>query len=73
MPKYIDVEKCCSDMDSAIGEHVQDVVTVVRCRECKHRTKYGSFGHPRHEDTLPIAYQNDFCSYGERKEDADNG
>lgn len=48
-----------------------DAVPVVRCRECIHRTKHGNCGHPRHEDTLPTAYPNDFCSYGERKEGAD--
>lgn len=25
------------------------------------------------EDTLPTAYQNDFCSYGKRKEGAEDG
>lgn len=49
-----------------------DAVPVVRCRECIHRTKHGNCGHPRHEDTLPTAYPNDFCSYGERKEGAEN-
>lgn len=49
-----------------------DAVPVVRCRECIHRTENGNCGHPRHEDTLPTAYPNDFCSYGERKEGASN-
>lgn len=44
-----------------------DVVPIVRCRECIHRTENGNCGHPRHEDTLPTAYPNDFCSYGKRK------
>ena len=44
-----------------------DAVPVVRCRECIHRTENGNCGHPRHEDTLPTAYSNDFCSYGERR------
>ena len=49
-----------------------DAVPVVRCRECKY-----------HEDTSVTEYEhccllsktvryNDFCSYGERKEGADN-
>lgn len=42
-----------------------DVVEVVRCRDCKHRTEYGNCGHPRQKGALPSAYPFDFCSYGE--------
>ena len=42
-----------------------DVVEVVRCKDCKHRTKYGNCGHPRQKGVLPSAYPFDFCSYGE--------
>lgn len=42
-----------------------DVVPVVRCKECKHRTEYGNCGHPRQKGVLPSAYPFDFCSYGE--------
>lgn len=45
-----------------------DVVEVVRCKYCKHRTELGNCGHPRHHGILPSAYPYDFCSYGERKE-----
>lgn len=45
-----------------------DVVPVVRCRECVHRTEMGNCGHPRHHGILPSAYPYDFCSYGERKD-----
>lgn len=48
-----------------------DVVEVVRCRDCKHRTEYGNCGHPRQKGVLPSAYPFDFCSYGERKEKSD--
>ena len=52
-----------------------DAVPVVRCRECKHR---------KYNDIFRILWCNldsytkrvkpdDFCSYGERKEGADNG
>lgn len=44
-----------------------DVAPVVRCKDCKHRTKNGNCGHPRHHGILPSAYPYDFCSYGEKK------
>ena len=52
-----------------------DAVPVVRCRECKYRFKNN--GHDK--SGCPIIDANiwmdddDFCSYGERKEGADNG
>ena len=51
-----------------------DAVPVVRCRECKYRFKNN--GHDK--SGCPIIDANiwmdddDFCSYGERKEGADN-
>ena len=42
-----------------------DVVEVVQCKDCKHRTKYGNCGHPRQKGVLPSVYPFDFCSYGE--------
>ena len=50
-----------------------DAVIVTRCKDCKYRTEFGNCGHPRHQGILPSAYPFDFCSYGERKEGADNG
>ena len=51
-----------------------DAVEVVRCRYCKHRgTDYCIFhinGEPADEELLR-ELDNDFCSYGERKEGAD--
>ena len=50
-----------------------DYVPVVRCRECKYR--FGNNGHSK--NGCPIIDANiwmdddDFCSYGERKEGAD--
>lgn len=43
------------------------LMEVVRCQECKYKTKYSSCGHPRHE-VLPAVYPRDFCSYGEKEE-----
>lgn len=45
-----------------------DVVPVVHCKDCAHRTEMGNCGHPRYHGILPPAYPYDFCSYGERKE-----
>lgn len=42
-----------------------DAVSVVRCKDCKHRTEYGNCGHPRQKGVLPSAYPFDFCNYGE--------
>lgn len=42
-----------------------DVVPVVRCKDCKHRTEFGNCGHPRQKGVLPSAYPFDFCNYGE--------
>ena len=49
-----------------------DAVHVVRCRECKHHHDCGT----RFCDALGMDCPDDsefFCSYGERKEGADNG
>lgn len=51
-----------------------DAVPVVRCRDCKHRgTDYCIF-HIKGEladEELLRKLDNDFCSYGERKDGAD--
>ena len=52
-----------------------DAVPVVRCRECKHRGTddciFHIKGEPADEELL-LKLDNDFCSYGARKEAADN-
>ena len=52
-----------------------DAVPVVRCRECKYRGTddciFHIKGEPADEELL-LKLDNDFCSYGERKEGADN-
>ena len=45
-----------------------DAVPVVRCRECKFRD--GTPGQPNIQ--CGNMHDDDFCSYGERKEGADN-
>ena len=54
-------------------EHIPtaDVAPVVRCKDCKYRTKFGYCWHQCQHGILPVAYPYDFCSYGERK-DTDN-
>ena len=53
-----------------------DVIQVVRCRECKHRGTddciFHIKGEPADEELL-LKLDNDFCSYGERKEGSNNG
>ena len=46
-----------------------DAAPVVRCRDCKHYNEGFCVGYHAHHDIMP----DDFCSYGERKEGADNG
>ena len=64
------VSGCMKHIDNA---PTVDAVPVVRCRECKHRgTDYCIFhikGEPADEELLR-KLDNDFCSYGERKEGA---
>ena len=53
-----------------------EVIQVVRCRECKHRGTddciFHIKGEPADEELLR-KLDNDFCSYGERKEGTNNG
>ena len=63
-------ENCLAEIDAA---PTVDAVPVVRCRECKYR--FGNNGHSK--NGCPIIDANiwmdddDFCSYGERKECVD--
>ena len=50
-----------------------DAVPVVRCRECKWWQEDDDIGHCDNPDGLDnYAKPDDFCSYGKRKEGADN-
>lgn len=55
----------------ALTEEV-DSVPVVRCKDCKYYDR-GECYHPRHERHLQSICQedDDFCSYGKRKDGAD--
>ena len=51
-----------------------DAVPVVRCRECKYRGTDDCIFHIKGEpvdEELLLKLDNDFCSYGERKEGTD--
>lgn len=48
-----------------------DAVPVVRCRECKYYKDLGTYYQLMdctHRDGLTNPYEDDFCSYGQRKE-----
>lgn len=52
-----------------------DAVEVVRCRECKFRSSWMMNRNLKYicpESGMFPNGENDFCSYGERKEGADN-
>ena len=49
-----------------------DVVPVVRCRECKRWESNCNGKAGICQKRKGVARANDFCSYGERKEGADN-
>lgn len=61
-------------LNSIDSQPTVDAVEVVRCRECKHRGTddciFHIKGEPADEELL-LKLDNDFCSYGERKEGAD--
>lgn len=61
-------------LDSIDSQPTVDAVEVVRCRECKHRGTDDCIFHIKEEpadEELLLKLDNDFCSYGERKEGAD--
>ena len=81
-------EKMDADLCATCGEHhtaedvimmiktapTVDAVPVVRCRECKHCDPENYHcDHPMGTAAPLRRKPDDFCSYGERKEGADNG
>lgn len=64
-------ENCLAEIDAA---PTVDAVPVVRCRECKHRDPENYHcDHPMGTASPLRRRPDDFCSYAERKEGADNG
>lgn len=50
----------------------EDIVKVVRCKDCKyiyHNPNLGTYRCPRF---LSVVDKNDFCSYGERKDSSND-
>ena len=65
------VETCISVLEDM---QTVDTVPVVRCRECKFRSRWIMNRNLRYicpESGMFPNGENDFCSYGERKEGAD--
>ena len=63
-------EDCLTEIDAA---PTVDAVPVVRCRECKHCDPENYHcDHPMGTAAPLRRKPDDFCSYGERKEGADN-
>ena len=66
------LESCFSERDVVCmleSRPTVDAVPVVRCLDCKFRD--GTPGQPNIQ--CGNMHDDDFCSYGERKEGADNG
>ena len=64
-------------LDSGYFETGRDLVEVVRCKDCKHYDKT-TLGNNRDRRMctkflgLTIPNPDDFCSYGERKDNGNN-
>ena len=63
-----------ADMLSRLWDSATKRVDVVRCRECKHCDPENHHCDHHMGTAAPLRRKpDDFCSYGERKEGADNG
>lgn len=68
-------DSCCEMFKKSIDEQpTADVVEVVRCRDCTWWKSIFSWNGKEHkvcvrDSSEPPREQNDFCSYGERRED----
>lgn len=66
-----DYQKADRIIKDAVRE-VFDAVPVVRCKDCKWYKDFGSYYRLLdciHRDGLSFANEDNFCSYGERKDD----
>ena len=73
IPAFVPMAKCNEHLahgpiDIDLGP---DVVQVVRCKECKSFGVYecSGNGYCKHNNGLGDPNPDDFCSYGERRED----
>lgn len=55
---------------TGLAEHLisNDVVPVVRCKDCKHYGDYGRVWDCNKYGAMSLPDEDDFCSYGERRE-----
>ena len=60
-------DKTCEAMAKRHQEEIADMVSVVRCKECKWQTK-DQYDEPYCGFHSIGIYADDFCSYGERSE-----
>lgn len=87
MARYVDIE--CNSVTEVIGRKAfrnrsdiqdfldniptADVVSVVRCKDCKHYTNIDTYRNPPRLDFHwcnkfgNITKENDYCNYGERR------
>lgn len=68
--QYGSSEDCCSE---CLADHLManNVVPVVRCKDCLYRNEYGDCTHKWWMDAegwYKYVGDDDFCSYGERKD-----
>ena len=62
------LEKPCDEFAATADMLIaNDVVPVVRCKDCKHWTM-GYCNNFAYYDYEPVTNESDFCSYGERRE-----
>lgn len=67
-------DNCCEMFKKSIDEQpTADVVEVVRCKDCEWWKSIFSWNGKEHkvcvrDSSEPSREQNDFCSYGQRKE-----
>ena len=64
-----------NEIGKGFGEVMDDVATVVRCRDCVHCADDWNGNQPQFTCELgrcgEAVYPNDYCSWGERKENAE--
>lgn len=62
-------DKTCEAMAKAHQEEIADMVSVVRCKECKHYISCPTMSHDHCNHILNPHSTNadDYCSYGERR------
>lgn len=71
VPKYREMlDKAREELEQYKATVAADMVEVVRCKDCKHLESFHDCHyHKADENGTPIfVRENDFCSYGERRD-----